>query len=158
MIPGIGRGFTTMKRTFIISFFLVCSWTLKAQEQTTIFAELYSERLDSVFRTDLYNVIFYDNLPAQENTGKPPIPVDGWFADLFFIGNSTVLKSSDSGIVRFIFWDEKIYGYCSVGSIEQISLGVIKVSLIGRKNVPQRKKLLFKDSASLRMWKYFLEK
>lgn len=141
----------------LLSVTLLYITTFSQVAYENVYVELYINRLDLAFITDIYEINLYGN--ALYNDSVKIEPNDGFFinymltceneGDKLYIYN--LINKSDNGVVKIKVWDTKLYGYCIVTGVEMVPSGV-RVTVMGVKNVPTRKKLLFKDSPSKRMW------
>lgn len=145
---------------YALVFFIFLLQT-KAQ-QGTVYAEFYSEETGKVFLADTYELFLFDNVMGLNSLNDSvEVAHNGFHVKLIFIYKDAAERTAfkyyfeegEKGICRLRMWDNLLYGYCYVSEIN-IYADCAIINLVGRKNVPQRKKLLFKDSPTLRMWKY----
>ncbi|WP_159522843.1 hypothetical protein [Sunxiuqinia indica] len=138
------------------------SYDFRVPANENVYAEFYSLSTNQTFTTDLFDLYMFDNVTETSQGDTVPSFSTGFQAKLHLISyknslvnitgiDSSIIALNDTGIVRLKFWDTKLYGYCQVNELNQFA-GNITINIVGIKNVPQRKKLLFKDSSRLRMW------
>lgn len=150
-----------MKKLLVVLLILLS--TITFSQNNDVYAEFYNQTTGKVFITDSYQIDFYDNA-EQIDEDSVKTYNSGFVARLIFTFDSDEDSSriitqygndkNDEGVIRIRVWDTKLYGYCYVRDVIIPMEGYIMVTLVGHKNTPQRKKLLFKDSPKLRMWKY----
>lgn len=135
------------------------SGIVNAQEVVgDVYGEFYSDKKSQTYISNTFQLLGYSGIMGLESIdAEESIPYDGFQLELVFaVYNDSIrnvyinaFEELDEGLVRIRIWDTKLYGYCYVGQIVSNTDSFI-ITLFGRKNVPQRKKLLFKDSSRLR--------
>lgn len=126
-------------------------YDFREYDDNAISAELFIPSTGNTLATDTYSLQLDDNIGADQSSL--------FQASLLFHSNefpnfekdSTLIALNDTGIIRLKIYDAKLYGYVRVNQLHFTAIGLI-VNIVGIKNVPQRKKLLFRDSSRLRMW------
>lgn len=145
-----------MKKILILFFLFAINFCAFAQN-SYVFAEFYSDTTGKSMLTDMYTLTLYDN--AKDDSAN--VVTSGFQLKLFYVCYNDSLRTAyhnafpagTEGIVRLKIWDTLLYGYGYIRQVDRTP-DVVTVTLIGMKNVPQRKKLLFKDSPTLRMWRH----
>jgi len=149
-------------------FLLILIFPLFSLAQSSvIYAEYHSLATEKTFITDYYQVQLYDNVMGLDNPDDSvSVSNSGFQVKMTFYYDSNQdslrvaytnsyngFKVGNKGIVRLKMYDVKLYAYVYVTEIQKAD-GIVNVVFVGMPNVPQRKKLLFKDSPRLRMWRY----
>lgn len=138
------------------------SYDFRGGNNENVYAEFYSIKTGRVYTTDVFLLNLFDNATLVEGKDTLESAANGFQIRLNFFSykkngiqianiQGDLISVNDSGIIRIKMWDNKLYGYCKVNEVFAFA-GSLTVNLKGVKNVPQRKKLLFKDSSRKRMW------
>lgn len=145
-----------------VALLLMLISVLGLSQNSDVYVEFYNQDRDYTFITDGYQIDLYDNVEQVDTITGEKTYSAGFVIKMSLICNTETerllaiykIVEGDKGIIRMRTWGTKLYGYCYVSDITENIKGHIVVYLVGRKNVPQRKKLLFKDSPRLRMCRY----
>lgn len=149
-----------MKNLIFVTVLLLSGMMANTQEVIgDVYAEFYSNNKNCTYFTNTFAGLGYSGIMGLESL-EDTIPKEhsGYQIKLIFVNyndslrllHTSAFNVLDDGLLRLRIWDTKLYGYCYIAE-KNYTVDRCILTLVLKPNVPQRKKLLFKDSPTLRM-------